>query len=142
MTLNGLREWRTDTSVVGPAQFGDLATAPADRSVILNQRLAGPAVWRGGDIEVAAGLFAVPKDKAAAALRDTLGQLAGLGIPGLKEAGRIAGIVKGGVEGLIGLDGTKPVLGIKVALADPRGGASDAVADPASWPASPPRPKR
>jgi hypothetical protein len=121
--LNGLQAPRSDTAVVGPAQFGDLAAASADRSVILGQRLAGPAVWRGGDLDIAVGLFAVPKDKAAAALLDTLGQLAALGIPGLAQAGDISKIVKAGVEGLIGLDGTKPVLGAKVSLADPRGGA-------------------
>ncbi len=121
VSLDGLKVPRTETAVVGPAQFGDLAAAPADRSVVLHQRLAGPAVWRGGDLNIAAGLFAVPKDKAAVALLDTLGQLAALGIPGLAQAGDIAKIVKGGVEGLIGLDGTKPVLGAKVALGDRRG---------------------
>lgn len=123
VTLDGRTAPRSDTAVIGPAQFGDLAAAPADRSVILNQRLSGPAVWRGGDLDIAAGLFAVPKDKAAATLLDTLGQLAALGIPGLAQAGDISRIVKAGVEGLIGLDGTKPVLGAKVSLADPRGGA-------------------
>jgi hypothetical protein len=121
---------RSDTAVVGPAQFGDLAAAPGDRTLILNQRLSGPRVWRGGDLNIAAGLFAVPKDQAAATLLDTLGQLAGLGIPGLKEAGQIAEIVKSGVEGLIGLNGTKPVLGVKVALADPQSAAAGTEAAP------------
>jgi len=79
---------RSDSAVIGPAQFGDLATAPAERSVVLNQRLSGPAVWRGGDLDIAAGLFAVPKDQAAAALLETLGQLSALGIPGLTQGWR------------------------------------------------------
>jgi hypothetical protein len=119
VTMSGRTTPRTDTAVIGPAQFGDLSAAPADRSVVLNQRLAGPAVWRGGDLQVAAGLFAVPKDQAASALLDTVGQLAALALPGLKAGVEIAGVVKAGVEGLIGLDGTKPVLGVKDALGDP-----------------------
>jgi hypothetical protein len=119
VTMWGRTTPRTDTAVIGPAQFGDLSAAPADRSVVLNQRLAGPAVWRGGDLQVAAGLFAVPKDQAASALLDTVGQLAALALPGLKAGVEIAGVVKAGVEGLIGLDGTKPVLGVKDALGDP-----------------------
>ena len=120
VTLNGLTTARDVSSVIGPAQFGELATAPADRNVILNQRLAGPSVWRGGDLNLAAGLFAVPKDRAATALLDTLGQLAQLGVPGLGQAEEIARIVKGGVEGLIGLDGTQPRLGVRSVLKDPR----------------------
>lgn len=119
VTLAGRSAPRTETAVIGPAQFGDLSAASADRSVVLNQRLAGPAVWRGGDLQVAAGLFAVPKDQAAAALLDTVAQLAALGIPGVSQAVEIARVVKTGVEGLIGLNGTKPVLGVKDALGDP-----------------------
>lgn len=104
------------TAVVGPAQFGDLATAPANRSVIINQRLAGPIVWRGGDLRLAVGLFSVSKDQAAIALLDTLGQLAALGTSGLKLGTEIAGILKSGVEGVLGLKGTTPLLGVKDAL--------------------------
>ena len=118
VTVQGLKAVHDETAVVGPAQFGDLATAPADRSVVQNQKLAGPAVWRGGDLKVAAGLFAVPKDQAASALLATLSQLSGLGIPGLKESLEIANIVKSGIEGLIGLNGTRPVLAVKDALID------------------------
>lgn len=119
VSLPGQTAVHAETSVVGPAQFGDLSTAPVDRSIILNQKLAGPAVWRGGDLQIAAGLFAVPKDEAAGTLLDTLGQLSALAIPGLKASVEIARVVKGGVEGLIGLSGTKAVLGVKIALADP-----------------------
>jgi hypothetical protein len=119
VTLPGRNAPRSDSAVIGPAQFGDLASAPADRSLVLNQRLSGPAVWRGGDLAVAAGLFAVPKDQAASALLDTLGQLASFAAPGVKQVLDIAGIVKAGVESLIGLNGTKPVLGVKDALGDP-----------------------
>lgn len=118
ITLNGRTAPRTEAAVVGPAQFGDLATASAERSVVLNQRLSGPAVWRGGDLSIAVGLFAVPKDQAVGALLDTLGKLSALPIPGLASGLEIAGIVKSGVEGLIGLQGTRPVLGVKDAFTD------------------------
>ncbi|GAB5375403.1 MAG: hypothetical protein AcusKO_18650 [Acuticoccus sp.] len=118
VVLSGLRERQTHSAVIGPAQFDELATAAAENNVILNQRLAGPTVWRGGDLDLTAGLFAVPKDQAAVALISTLGDLSALGIPGLDQAKEIAAIVKNGVEGLIGLDGTRPVLGANVSLSD------------------------
>jgi hypothetical protein len=130
VTQAGRTMSRTETAVIGPVQFGDLASAPADRTMVLNQRLAGPAVWRGGDLVIAAGLFAVPKDQAASTLLETVGQLSALGIPGLKQGIEIAGIVKAGVEGLIGLKGTKPVLGVKDALGDPATAPSGTEAAP------------
>src|SRR5262245_33558716 len=41
--MRGRTTDHSETAVIGPAQFGDLAAAPAERSVVLNQRLAGPA---------------------------------------------------------------------------------------------------
>ena len=125
--------------MIGPAQFGDLATAPVTRTVILNQRLAGPSVYRGGDIDIAAGLFAVPRDRAASVLLETVGKLSALAVPGLSQALEIAEVVKAGVEGLIGLDGTKPVLGVKDALIgapNPNGGAAPCVLAAIAAPAS------
>jgi hypothetical protein len=119
VTQAGRKQQRSEMAVIGPAQFGDLATAPIERSIILNQRLSGPAVWRGGDLQVAAGLFAVPRDQAASALIQTVGQLSSLAIPGLQPSLEIAKIMKSGVESLLGLSGTKPVLAIKNALGDP-----------------------
>jgi hypothetical protein len=129
--LAGRTAPRHDTAVIGPAQFGDLATAPAERSVVLNQRIAGPAVWRGGDLQVAAGLFAVPRDEAASALLDTVAQLSALPVAGLQQGVEITRIVKAGVEGLIGLNGTKPVLGVKDALGDPTTAPAGTEAAPA-----------
>lgn len=111
---------RTESAVVGPAQFGDLATAPANRSVVLNQRLSGPTVWRGGDLAIDAGLFAVSRDEAAVALLTTVGQLAGLGVPGATQTVEVANIVKSGVESILGLQGTRPILGVREALKDHR----------------------
>ena len=109
-----------EAAVIGPAQFGDLAMAPADRLLTLNQRLAGPTVWNGGDLAIAIGLFAVPRDEAAVALLNTLSQVASLVMPGMGQGLEVAKIVKSGVEGVIGLDKTQPVLAVKDAFADPR----------------------
>ena len=131
VTMPGRTTPHSETAVIGPATFGDLSAAPTDRSVVLNQRLSGPAVWRGGDLNVAAGLFAVPKDEAATSLLNTVGQLAGLAIPGVGQGVAIAQIVKSGVEGLIGLNGTKPVLAVKDALGDQQAAAKGVEAGPA-----------
>jgi len=109
---------RTETAVIGPAQFADLASAPADRTVILRQRLAGPVVWRGGDLKIDTGLFAVSRDQAASALLTAIGQLAGLGMPGTKQTVELATIVKGGVESVLALQGTKPIIGVRETLVD------------------------
>jgi hypothetical protein len=119
VTTLGRTAPRMEAAVIGPAQFGDLATAPADRLLVLNQKLAGPSVWRGGDLAIAVGLFAVPRDQAAVALLDTLSQVASLAVPGLSQGLELAKIVKSGVEGVIGLSKTKPVLAVKDALQDP-----------------------
>lgn len=131
VTLAGRTTLHSETAVIGPAMFGDLSEAPANRSVILNQRLAGPAVWRGGDLNVAAGLFAVPKDQAATSLLNTVGQLAGLAVPAVGQGLAIAQVLKNGVEGLIGLADTKPVLGVKDALGDPTTAPAGTEAAPA-----------
>lgn len=131
ITLPGRTNPHSETAVIGPATFGDLAAAPTDRSVVLNQRLAGPAVWRGGDLNVAAGLFAVPKDEAATTLITTVAQLAGLAMPGVSQGLEIARIVKSSVEGIIGLNGTKPVLAVKDSLGDPNTAPKGNEASPA-----------
>src|SRR5260370_30117962 len=49
VTMAGRASPRAESAIIGPAQFGDLATASAYRTMILIQRLAGPTVGRGGD---------------------------------------------------------------------------------------------
>ena len=98
-------------AIAGPGQLKDLGTENLDRLIGLSYRLAGPLVYDGQDIELLAGLYAVPAKDGAKVLIDTLGQLSGL-VPALKEATDIANIVKGGVEGLLGISGTRLALGI------------------------------
>jgi hypothetical protein len=109
---------RSIAAIAGPGQLKELGTDNLDRLIGLAYRLAGPWVYDGQDIELLAGLYAVPARDGAKVLIDTLAQLSGL-IPALKQATDVAGIVKGGVEGLLGISGTKLTLGIHDALRAP-----------------------
>jgi hypothetical protein len=95
-----------------------LGTNNLDRIIGLSYRLAGPVVYDGQDVELLAGLYGVPAKDGAKLLIDTLSQLAGL-VPALKQATDIAGIVKAGIEGLIGMSGTNLVLGVHDTLRAP-----------------------
>lgn len=102
---------RSIASIAGPGQLKELGTDNLDRLIGLAYRLAGPIVYDGQEIELLAGLYAVPAKDGAKLLIDTLAQLSGL-VPALKQATDIANIVKGGVEGLLGIGGTRLTLGI------------------------------
>jgi hypothetical protein len=102
---------RSIAAIAGPGQLKELGTDNLDRLIGLAYRLAGPLVYDGQDIELLVGLYAVPAEDGAKVLIDTLTQLSGL-VPALKQATDVASIVKGGVEGLLGISGTKLTLGI------------------------------
>lgn len=102
---------RNIATVAGPGQLKDLGSANLDRLIGLAYRLAGPIVYDGQDIELLAGLYAVPAADGAKVLIDTLSQLTGL-VPALKQATELAGIVKAGTEGLLGLADTALALGV------------------------------
>jgi hypothetical protein len=106
---------RSIASIAGPGQLKELGTDNLDRLIGLAYRLAGPLVYDGQDIELLAGLYAVPAKDGAKVLIDTLAQLSGL-VPALKQATDVANIVKGGVEGLLGIGGTRLTLGIHAAF--------------------------
>jgi hypothetical protein len=112
---------RSIATVAGPGQLKDLGTDDMDRLINLACKLAGPVVYDGQDIELLAGLYAVPAKDGAKLLIDTLSQLSGL-VPALKQVTEVAGIVKGGMEGLLGLSGTALTLGIHDALRAPGAG--------------------
>jgi len=102
---------RSVAAIAGPGQLKELGTDNLDRLIGLAYRLAGPTVYDGQDIELLAGLYSVPAADGAKVLIDTLAQLSGL-VPALKQATDVANIVKGGVEGLLGISGTRLTLGI------------------------------
>jgi hypothetical protein len=113
---------RSVATVAGPGQLKDLGTDNMDRLINLACSLAGPMVYDGQDIELLAGLYAVPAKDGAKLLIDTLSQLSGMA-PALKQLTEVAGIVKGGMEGLLGLSGTALKLGIHDVLRAPGAGA-------------------
>jgi hypothetical protein len=103
---------REESAVAGPSQLRELGEANLDRIVNLDHRLAGPTAYRGGDLRVLVGLYAVPGEGAARALVDTVGALASLGGIHAAQATQLAGAVKAGIERIVGLDETRLQLGV------------------------------
>jgi hypothetical protein len=116
------------TTVAGPGQLKDLGTTNLDRLIGLAYRLAGPLVYDGHDLDLLAGLYAVPARDGAKPLLDTLSQLAGV-MPGFAQVDAIAGVLKTGMEGLLGIADTELVLGIRDSL-KPEGAGQGRIARP------------
>ncbi len=104
---------KEELSVTGPGQLKQLGETNPDRVVNLNHRLAGPIPYKGDDVTVVAGLYAVPGQDATKALVDTVGQLAALGGVALGQTLAVAGIVKSAVEGIVGMGETSLSLGVE-----------------------------
>jgi hypothetical protein len=104
---------KEDISVTGPGQLKELGESNLDRVINLNHRLAGPIPYRGDDVTVVAGLYAVPGQDATKALIDTVGKLAALGGVALGQALEVTNVVKSGVEGILGMGQTSLSLGVE-----------------------------
>jgi hypothetical protein len=65
----------------------------------------GPIVDGGQDLELLVRLYAVPARDGAKPLVDTLPQLSGA-VPGLAQVDAVAGVLKSGLEGLLGIQDT------------------------------------
>lgn len=107
----GATEVSQEHGLAAPVQLQQVSNAGLDRVVTVNERLIGPTPYRGGDVSLVTGLYAVPGDDAAQALVATvsaLTQLVGSAVP----AGNIAKVVTNGVDKLLGLDKTTLRLGI------------------------------
>ncbi len=100
-------------AIAGPGQLRDLGEANLERVVNLNFRLSGPTPYKGGDVSLLAGLYAVPGQDAAKALIGTLSTIAGLGGIALGQIPAVANAVKTGVESVIGLNESTLQLGIR-----------------------------
>jgi hypothetical protein len=101
-----------EQAVCGPGQLQDLGNVNLDRVVVLNDRLAGPTPYRGGDVSLLVGLYSVPGQDAAKALISTVSSFAALGGAAVGQAAQIAGLVKDGVDSILGLGETKLQLGV------------------------------
>src|SRR5262249_12281364 len=89
---------REESAVAGPGQLRDLGDGNLDRMTNLNYRLAGPTAYKGGDLRVTVGLYAVPGADTARALVDTVGTIAALGGFALGQSVELASAIKTGVE--------------------------------------------
>jgi hypothetical protein len=93
-----------EQAVAGPGHLPELGTANLDRVINLNHRLAGPVPYRGDEVSLLVGLYSVPGQDAVRALVKTLGDLAALGGVALGQVPQVVGVVKAGVESVLGLD--------------------------------------
>jgi hypothetical protein len=113
--LHGFTEYagKEDHAIAGPGHLQELGDANLDRVITLNYRLAGPTAYQGGDVSILVGLYSVPGQDAAKALISTISTLASFGGPQFGEAAQIAGLVKDGVDKILGLGDTKLQLGVR-----------------------------
>jgi hypothetical protein len=103
-------------AIAGPGQLQDLGNLNLERVVTINYRLAGPTPYKGGEVSVLVGLYSVPGQDAAKALISTVSTLASFGGPQFGQAVQIAGLVKDGVDQILGLGETKLQLGVRDAF--------------------------
>lgn len=99
-------------TICGPGQLLELGDSNLDRVSNLNRILAGPIPYDGEDVSLIAGLYSVPGHDSAKALIDTLGTLSALAGPTYAKLIPIAGIVKTGIDGVLGLDQASLHLGV------------------------------
>jgi hypothetical protein len=112
--LHGFTDYtdQEDHAIAGPGQLQNLGNVNLDRVITLNYRLTGPTAYKGGDVSILVGLYSVPGQDVAKALISTIGTLASFGGPQFGQAVQIAGIVKDGVDKILGLGDTKLQLGV------------------------------
>ncbi len=102
-----------DHAIAGPGHLQELGDVNLDRVITLNYRLTGPTPYKGGDVSILVGLYSVPGHDAAKALISTISTLASFGGPQFGQAAQIAGLVKDGVDKILGLGDTKLQLGVR-----------------------------
>lgn len=102
----------TDRSVAGPGQLRELGDLNLERVINLNYRLTGPTPYRGEDMVIAVGLYAVPGQDASKALIDAVTSLSALGGIAAAQVADIATVVRNGVDAILGLDSTRLQLGV------------------------------
>jgi hypothetical protein len=100
-------------SVVGPGRLQELGDTNLDRVIVLNQRVAGPIPYRGGEVGVLCGLYSVPRADATDALVSTLSAVSDLAGPEAAAAVKMAEVLKAGVDSILGLGSTVLRLGIR-----------------------------
>lgn len=102
----------SQTAIAGPGQLRELGDTNLDRISNLSQVLAGPLPYDGEDVSLIAGLYSVPGHDFAKSLIDTLSTLSTFAGPTYAEVAPLAGIVKTGIDSVLGLDESALHLGI------------------------------
>lgn len=96
--------------------------------VWLDYEIAGLAPYRGGSVELEAGLSALERSSYARAAVDVLVGLSALLAPPLSTVGAIAGAVGNGVQKVVEAGGEDIELGLHETLTAPGGGGSNELA--------------
>jgi hypothetical protein len=105
---------REDHTVAGPGQLIELGDRGIDRVVVRNLALCPPTPYRGGDVALLAGLYAVPGDDAAAAFVSAMSGLASFaGIAPAAATAQVVSLVKDGVDKMLGLGSVELRLGVR-----------------------------
>ncbi len=91
-------------AIASPGQLSDLGDANLDRIANLNLRLSGPTPCKGEEMSLLVGLYAIPSHDSAKALIDVVSAFAALDPTAIGKAVSLSGLVKNGVESILGLD--------------------------------------
>jgi hypothetical protein len=100
-------------SVSGPGQLRELGDRNLERLINLNTRLTDVTAYKGGDVDILVGLYAIPGQDAGEVLINTLSSVASLAGLAVGQAMQIANLVKTGVEGMLGLNTAALQLGVR-----------------------------
>lgn len=115
----------TTTTLTKLAQPAEGMLGPG---VWVNYPITGLVPYRGGTVEMEAGLTALERTSYLGAAVDVLSSFSGLIAPPLSEAVSIAGKVADGVEKVLDAGGEEIVLGLHQAFAAPGGGGDHQLA--------------
>jgi hypothetical protein len=115
----------SDTTLTKLAQPTDGATG---HGVWTNFQIVGPIPYRGGTIEIEAGLSALESDTYLGAALSMLSEFSGLVVPPLTEAIAIAGKVSSGIQKVLEEGKEEIVLGLHQTLAASGGGGDNTLA--------------
>ncbi len=100
-------------AIASPGQLSDLGDANLDRIANLNLRLSGPTPCTGEEMSLLIGLYAIPSHDSAKALIDVVSAFAALDPTAIGKAVSLSGLVKSGVESILGLDQATLHLGVR-----------------------------
>ena len=103
-------------SLTSPKKLQELDKSSLANVLIINQTVLGPVPYRGGTLQLEMGLFAVEADDVGKSFLSFVGEVSDVaGVSYLKSALPILGLVKSGVDLLLG---TNKATSLEVGVAD------------------------